>query len=386
MPDSPTFAKIAFNVLYANISLNGLASLTTLCLILSMRRAGRLKFNLYTKCVIQMTFLQLLYEIAAANYIADTLAVPFTKGAGLGHTSTSRVVITGLLLLGGVGSSVWSMMLLFGALFTVQYSRQPTHKEQVIACVVVNALLVGYTIQVMVATHAAWHAISYRLHSETFHYYNVIRLVLIVLSGICLLRLYQVMMQTSIKGERFRSPLFHLLKKIAPYVIILVAVRFGGSTYPWIYKEEIYKITANADGWQIFWMYVFILLLPLTGFGFLIAFIYVTAGAKRSLIQMLHLECIFTLPDAPASWAADNNIDLRLDGESTMRPTTVQEEHDRLITMDEHDLAAAVASHSDTRERESSSNARRMSEQEEGGGGSKGKPRNLNPNPGLYQI
>ena len=67
-----------------------------------------------------------------------------------------------------------------------------------------------------------------------------------------------------------------------------------------------------------------------------------------------------------------------------MRPTMVQEEHDRLLTMDEHELAAAVASHTSTRE--SRSNAGRMSEQEEDGGGSKGKLRNLNSNPGLYQI
>ena len=95
----------------------------------------------------------------------------------------------------------------------------------------------------------------------------------------------------------------------------------------------------------------------------MVVFMNVTAGAKRSLIQMLHLECIFTLPDAPASWAENNNIGLRIDGESTMRPTTVQEENDRLTIMDEDALATEVVSHT----RESTNNAGRMSEQEEGG-------------------
>ena len=95
---------------------------------------------------------------------------------------------------------------------------------------------------------------------------------------------------------------------------------------------------------------------------------------------MLHLECIFTLPNAPASWAENNNIDLRFDGEATMRPTTVQEEHDRLITMDEDALAAAVASGT----RESRANAGRMSEREEGG--PEIEARKVDFNAGLHEI
>jgi len=95
---------------------------------------------------------------------------------------------------------------------------------------------------------------------------------------------------------------------------------------------------------------------------------------------MLHLECIFTLPDAPASWAEKNNINLRFNGESTMRPTVVQEEQDRLITLDEYDLAVAVASHT----REATENAGRMSEQEEGGL-EKGA-RKVDFNAGLHEI
>jgi hypothetical protein len=78
----------------------------------SMWRAGRLKLNLYTKCVIQMTFLQLVYEIAAPLYNVSLSAVPFAKGATLGFTSTVLVMETGGIFLGGVGASVWSMMLL----------------------------------------------------------------------------------------------------------------------------------------------------------------------------------------------------------------------------------------------------------------------------------
>ena len=65
---------------------------------------------------------------------------------------------------------------------------------------------------------------------------------------------------------------------------------------------------------------------------------------------MLHLECIFTLPDAPASWTEGD------DGES------VRETIDRLVAMDEESLAVAAISPTP----EFRANAGRMSEQEEG--------------------
>ena len=281
-----------------------------------------------------------------------------------------------------MGATVWSMMMLVSVLFTVHYGRQPTPKEQLLSGVIVNLLLIAFTVQGMVRTHVAYHADSLRSQKRlnVLNSYLVGRVVLIALSGICLLRLCQVMLWTSVKGERFRSPLFHLLKKIAPYTIILVVVRIGSSAYHWIYRASPALIPANADGWQIFWLYVFVLLTPAASLGLLVAFVHVTAGAKRSLIQMLHLECMFTLPDAPASWAENNNIGLRFDGESTMRPTKVQEEHDRLITMDEDALATAVAS--DTRE--SRGNAGRMSELEESGSGK--EARKVDFNAGLHEI
>ena len=379
MPPLPAFAKTAFNVLYINFAVNGLASIITLCLMFSMWRAGRLKLNIYTKCAIQMAFLQLIYEVAVPLYSAELRKVPFATGAAQGIPSTTIVMTTGGLFWGGMGASAWSMMMLVSVLFTVHYGRQPTPKEQLISGVIVNLLLIAFTVQAMVRTHAAYYADSLndQKRLRVFNDYLVGRVVLIVLSGICLLRLYQVMLRTSqvLKVKRFKIPLFHLLKRIAPYTIILVVVRFGSSAYHWIYKKSPPQIPANADGWQIFWLYVFVLTLPAASVGLLVAFVNVTAGAKRSLIQMLHLECIFTLPDAPASWSENNNIGLRLDGESTMRPTTVQEEHDRLITMDEDALASAVVS--DIRES-------RMSEMEEG------RPeiaaRKVGFNAGLHEI
>jgi hypothetical protein len=97
----------------------------------------------------------------------------------------------------------------------------------------------------------------------------------------------------------------------------------------------------------------------MVGLGCLITFTHVTAGAWRSLIQMLHLECIFTLPPPPAAWAQGRlsamfedqkrESELQVPQKESEHPHwrvrssfTVQEDHDRLLQMDEYDLADAV--------------------------------------------
>jgi hypothetical protein len=193
------------------------------------------------------------------------------------------------------------------------------------------------------------------------------------------------MMRATTKGERFRSPLFHLLKKIAPYNIILIVVRFGGTTYQFIYGESITKIPASAGGMQIFWLFIYVSLMPAASIGLMIAFLVATAGAKRSLIQMLHLERVFSLPPAPAKWAegrsstmfeseirsSDHRNGSEMSRESRLRRIAkAQEEHERLAEMDEHDLATEVSNFTYT------DNAMRMSGQEEADpGDSEKRPR-----------
>ena len=373
MPALPTFARNAFTLYNFGYIVNGLASIITLCLMFSMWRAGRLKLNLYIKCAIQMSFLNLIYEVSAPLNSVALIAVPFNTGAAQGHPPTAVMMATGGIFLGGTGATIWSMMMLVGVLFTVHYGRQPTHKEQRISGVVVNLLLIAFAVQAMVRIDLAWYSDN-PSRKKILNNYLVGRVALVVLSGICLLRLCQLMLNTSIKGQRSKSPLFHLLKKIAPYTIILAVVRFGASSYHWIYGEHPTKILANADGMQIFWLYVFVLLTPASSIGLMVVFMNVTAGAKRSLIQMLQLECIFTLPDAPDSWAEEGFA-----GES-MKAT-----YDRLMSMDEDALAAEVVSHTI----ESTSNAGRMSEQEEGGRERGAWREDFKPKPdnaGLHEI
>lgn len=343
----PTF-RTAMTILYISFAVNGLASIVTLALMRYMYKQGRLKFNLYTKCVLQMTFYQLLYECSVPFYFE---VIPATKNTAL------RVVDYFFALMAGIGSSTWAFMLLLGALYAVHYGRQPTGKEQLVACVVCNVFCVGYAVPCGMYMH---YTIQDPTHGFTWFElrrgYDMIRLALIVLSTAVMLRLYYVMLQTSAKGQRAHHPLYHLLKKIVAYPILLSVARFGATTYKQIYNSGPEKFPENAGTMQTFWLYAYVLLIAIVGLGFLIIFVSVTAGAKRALIQMLRLECIFTLPpEIATAWAPDcgsaressvSRVEMSVSDrpqlQSVRLTRTAEEERQRLVDMDEHDLAVEM--------------------------------------------
>ena len=363
MTERSAIARTADDLLSINFSVNGLASILTLALMRYMWKVGRLKLNLYTKCVAHMTLLQAFYDVSTPLYFYSVTEIPFVEAAARGYSSTFNVVVVFMVVFCGVGASLWSLMLLGSALFTVQYGRQPSRTEQMVATACAYLLMLSAAIPAAVICHQSFYDVSRA--SEHFDYwrnYDIIRITLIVLSFIVLVRLYQFMLNMSLPGERHKSPLYHLIRKIMWYPIILSVARLGATAYKHIYNEDIATIPANADGWQVFWMYIFVLLMPLNGSGCLIAFLHVTAKSKRSLVQMLHLECIFHVPD---EYVPRLNQDHKLGHIET----TNQGMHDRYVSMeerymsmDEHELASVVAKSA----RASSVAAGGMSENEQG--------------------
>jgi hypothetical protein len=160
--------------------------------------------------LIYETFLPLQFEVAAAF------------GCAQGNSAFVRVMAKGGSVLGGLGSSTWSVMLLAGAFFTVHFNRQPARKECLVTGVVVNTLVVAYTAPNMTATHTVFVDISRYPEAWTvYRIYDYIRLALIGFSAIIILCLYYVMLRTSVPGERKRHPLYHLLRKVVFYPIIM---------------------------------------------------------------------------------------------------------------------------------------------------------------------
>lgn len=339
--------EAAEKVLFVGFALNAIASILIMCLIYYMWKDGKLKFNLYTKCVLQMTIYQLIYEL----FRPLDLEIISLGGRAEAHESSStlRVIQMALSIMGGLGSAIWACMLLVGALFTVHCNRQPTEKEQRITTWVVIIALAGYTIPTVLAIHDAFEDKSRQEAHALWEIYDQLRLSLIGCSVLVMLRLFHIMLRTSVKGERRRHPLYHLLRKIIIYPMMLTVSRFGAISYNLMYYPNRSTEGSVSNG-QIFYIFVSVLLMPIFGIGSLITFIHVTAGAGRSIIQMLHLECIFTLPDAPAAWAVKSD-DHRLDRDTEVprasqlprELSTVQEEHDRLTLLDEDELSAEVA-------------------------------------------
>jgi len=337
---------------YANFAINAFASFLNLVLMYYMWKHGRMKMNLYQKCVLQLTSFQLIYEIfdplrfeVSPAYNAD------------GNSATLRVATIGLLMVSGIGVSMWSLMMLIGAAFTVQYHRLPTRGEQLVSFLCINTLLIAFAIPCMMATYTAFKDTARYPELWVFwQMYDYIRIVLILISILAIVFLIYVMIKLSSPGERWRSPLYHLLRKIVPYTLFLLLSRFGASGYKFIYNESPDAFPEFAGGWQTFWLYLDFALTPLVGIGFLATFVNVTAGARRSLLEMLWLDRIISLPRAPAVWAErqSRGNDHRLEHPKDVIPppsapgahtheATDDAEFSRMSRADEDELAAEVS-------------------------------------------
>ena len=355
------------SILYCNYAINGFSSLMTLCLMHYMWSRNRMQFNLYTKCVLLMTSYQMLYELTDPMLFEVSNPGGYQNG---GSPTLHFFVILGIYI-GGIGCSLWSFMILACALFTVHFGRQPSKKEELIAGVTLNVAIWAYSIP---ATEIEYLVYKEELTAEKLWLlsllWDFIRIGFIVLSMVVVLWLYYILRKTSIKGQRERSPLYHLLRKLIPYPIICLISRSGASVYKQVYLDAIesYPGYAIAGFWKTFWFYIAVVFMPAIGLLSLIAFTKVTPGARRSLIQMLHLDGVFTLPVAPAKWAEQDEKEKEKEKEKTGNPMTNAEaidneteerqsrfsrhsftldelelHHELLYQMDEYELANAVA-------------------------------------------
>ena len=306
-------------ILYTNYGINGFSSFLCLSLMAYMWKKKRLKFNLYTKCVLLMTAYQMYYEVATPLAFEVTGPSTYEQGGSIVLFFFSWFGI----MLGGIGSSIWAFMILACALFTVHFGRNLTLKEQFIAFYSIT--LIHWIYSVVVATIFTRGYMQLVSPETVFYYlsvYDYIRVTFIALSMIVFLRLCYVLFATTAKGQRNRSPLYHLLFKLAPYPITILIVRAGATFYKQIYQENQLDFPENADAARTFWFYVSVILMPSVGVFAFITFINVTAGAWRSLIEMLHLECVFTLPNAPDFWP-DGKLDIKYKNQNKMRESII---------------------------------------------------------------
>ena len=198
----------AFTLFYINIGVNGLATLLTIALIIYMKKKDALKLNLYTRCLLQMTIYQLLFELGAAMF--TDVGNPFNNGPN----GTATAAAVSALVLGGCGASMWSLLLLVAAMCTVQFGRGPRLKEEITTSVLVNVCLVGFTIPFTLAGLVAYdHRAEF---GEMMKLYSHVRNATIIISLLVLLRIYYILRQTSNQdGHKSNNhPLYHLLQRL----------------------------------------------------------------------------------------------------------------------------------------------------------------------------
>jgi len=98
----PNF-HIAVNIFYVNFAINGLFSLLTTILILYMYKHNVLRFNVYIKCVFQITIYQTIYD-AFAPLISE-VATPATD------QNVLRAAAAAGIQFGGIGAAMWALMM-----------------------------------------------------------------------------------------------------------------------------------------------------------------------------------------------------------------------------------------------------------------------------------
>ena len=263
---------VAFVIYYINIVVNVIASMLTLVLFSYMRRNGNLRMNLYLKCVVLMTIFQGIYDASLS------LALPC--GSKTTNYTCSAFWVSGFFG-GGIGASVWSLMIIIAATFTVYYGREPTKKEAYIVFVLVNMLVLAWTI---FGAIVGYNANSDRKYFGTalFHYNNM-RIAIIVFTAAALAWMLWLVRKVTAKSEQKLSPLYHLVKRLAVYPIIQVVCRLGVAPYNLMYKESLATHPANTDNLRDFLLYVWVIFTPLAGLGAFLAFILMQKNAKESL-------------------------------------------------------------------------------------------------------
>ena len=351
MPTGNSDKSVGLFVLYVNFVVNFIASVIATTLMFYMWKRKTLKLNVFIKCVAQLTFWQGVYEF----WCPWLFEVASMNDPDM---NIFRGVATAFTFLGGLGSSMFSFLMLISALFTVHTGRMATRNEQYGVIASVYVFMIGYSIYMGTVGYSASVTNSHSWR-RAWLYFDYVIVILILASAMCVLRLYYVMIRKSIHGERSRSPLYHLLRRVAIYPALVSVSRSGAAIYKQVYGTTIIAFPlSGANGMQIFWYYYSVVMMPFAGIGALLAFMEIQAGSWRSLILMLHMKRFFTLPPPPAAWAEEKEKQLAIKRNSrNMEPErdsvvqhsyrqrsllTVKQDNDRLEEMSESDLARAV--------------------------------------------
>jgi len=239
--------------------------------------------NLYLRCVVYMTVCQMTYDISIFPILHACSA---KSGNGF---------CTGLFSFGysfgGAGAAVWSLYLILLAMFTVQAGRQPTQKEQLWVTLGSFFILACYGVPYFTAGYEASQSLAgLKKFGDLLVIYNYLRLAIIGLSFIAVSRMWLLLNRVTAEGQRKKSPLYHLLRKLVLYPIVQCVTRLGTTPYDLWYHSTFASYPENGDGFQTFLAYLEVILAPTAGIGAFLVFLVMQPGAKVQLWRMMCLD------------------------------------------------------------------------------------------------
>lgn len=270
----------ALGIFYGWTIINVTASFITILLMAFMYRNGTLKINLYIKCVALLTVYQMMY---------DTAIIPFAHICTPSHGNSLCTAnsVAGFVI-GGCGAAGFSLLIVLGACFTVEFNRKLTNFEEMTTMIFMHVLMVAYAIpNYIVAINSYENPNDF---SAVLGLYQYVRFGLIGLSFLAVTRMYILLIKISVKYERKKSPLYHLLNKIVFYPIVQSITRLGTTPYILMYHDFMAKYPMDAPPLQTVLLYFEVALTPAAGILTFFVFLSVQRSAKEELKRMICLD------------------------------------------------------------------------------------------------
>jgi len=269
-----------------------------------MYRNGTMKFNLYIRCTALLTVYQLMYDSAIIPFAHK--CTPGSQSPHSDHQICAANSVAGTFY-GGCGTAMFSLLLIAGALLTVEFNRRPTKCEEVLTFVFVQILMIAYIVPNWVAAYRVtpqheWtvnsqnqiyipeYLVSIESYTKLLDLYQYVRFGLTGLSFLVILRMYVILLKVSTKYHRKKSPLYHLLVKLVFYPIVQIVTRLGTAPYDLIYHDFMARYPANAPLQQTIFLYFQVFLAPSGGILTFFVFLLVQTSAKTELKRMLCLD------------------------------------------------------------------------------------------------
>ncbi len=277
-PGRPTLAKARL-VFWSFILTDAISTILTISLIFYMRRNRAIRLNAYLKCVLLMSGFQIVVNSSMMMQTWIGTSSPYPTGC---------VFYVLCLVMGGMGASLWALMIIVGALFVAELGRKPTKREEMFVFVCVTIFVIAWGIPYGIAGYTA--GVDKLMWAQYLNTYNYCRIFIIVVTFLLLIRLYVIVRRVTTTQHMKQSPLYHLTRRLFLYPIIQAVSRLGATPYSLLYKGGPDGFPEGAGHTQTAFLFCYVIFTPIAGIGGFLVFLNMQEGAMHYLKRMLRCD------------------------------------------------------------------------------------------------